>query len=168
MSTIGELPAPVTMVTTPVHLEYSYSPGLANSRFLRALQEGRIVGQRCPRCRKVYLPPRGACSMCGVATVEEVELAHTGTVTSFCVVNIPGGERPIACPYVCAQVLIDGAHLTAMFLLQEIDPAEVRMGLRVEAVWVPPEERAPSLESIRYFRPAGQPDAPYESYREYV
>jgi hypothetical protein len=29
-------------------------------------------------------------------------------------------------------------------------------------------ELKPSLTSIRYFRPTGEPDAPYESYRENV
>ena len=55
-----------------------------------------------------------------------------------------------------------------MHLLQEVDADQVHMGMRVEAVWAPPEERGPTLESIRYFRPTGEPDADYESYREYV
>ena len=45
---------------------------------------------------------------------------------------------------------------------------EVHMGMRVEAVWVPEAERKPTLESIQYFRPTGEPDAPYEDYRDYV
>jgi hypothetical protein len=40
--------------------------------------------------------------------------------------------------------------------------------MRVEAVWAPPEEREPTLESIKYFRPTGEPDADYDSYREHV
>jgi hypothetical protein len=42
------------------------------------------------------------------------------------------------------------------------------MGMRVEAVWVEPADRTPSLESIRYFRPSGEPDAAFESYKAYV
>ncbi len=38
------------------------------------------------------------------------------------------------------------------------------MGMRVEPVWAPPEERGPTFESIRYFRPLDEPDAPFESY----
>ena len=37
------------------------------------------------------------------------------------------------------------------------------MGMRVQAVWVPPSERRPTLESIRWFSPTGEPDAPFES-----
>jgi hypothetical protein len=42
------------------------------------------------------------------------------------------------------------------------------MGLRVEAVWVEPEELSPSLSSVRYFRPTGGADADYETYKEYL
>ena len=60
--------------TQPVRLEYRYTPGLAMSRFLRQIEQGRIVGQRCPSCSRVYVPPRsGACPRCGVPTGEEVK-----------------------------------------------------------------------------------------------
>ena len=157
---------PVTVVDTPITLDYSYTPGVAASRFLRSLEEGRLVGQRCPRCHKVYAPPRGACSMCGVATEEEVELPGTGTVTTFAVTNVP--TPGLTTPYVSAWIRLDGADITSMFLIQECDPSEVRLGMRVEAVWVDPSERIPNLSNIRYFRPNGEPDADYESYREYV
>ena len=55
-----------------------------------------------------------------------------------------------------------------MGLLQEIPTDEVRMGLRVEAVWVPPEELGPTLASVKYFRPTGEADAEYETYKEYL
>lgn len=156
----------VTIMESPISLRYSYTPGQAAGRFLRSMQQGRVVGQRCPRCSKVYLPPRGACSMCGVATEEEVELSGKGTVTTFCVTQIPSpGLVP---PYVTAWIRLDGADITSMFLVQDCDPAEVRLGMRVEAVWVEPEEREPNIANIRYFRPIDEPDAPYDEYKEYV
>lgn len=157
---------PVTIVETPIRLDYSYTPGVASSRFLRSLEKGEIFGQRCPRCAKVYVPPRGACSMCGVATVEEVRLPGTGTVTTFAVTSVPSpGLTP---PYVTAWIRLDGADITSMFLVQECDPADVHLGMRVEPVWVAPSERKADMSNIRYFRPTGEPDAPYESYRDYV
>ena len=42
------------------------------------------------------------------------------------------------------------------------------MGLRVEAVWVDPSEWGPSMASVKYFKPNGEPEADYESYREYL
>ena len=57
---------PITGITTPIRMEYRYTPGTATSQFLRAMKEGRFEGRRCPSCSKVYFPPRGGCSMCGV------------------------------------------------------------------------------------------------------
>ena len=50
---------PVTTVATPIKVEYQYTAGLAQSRFLKGIAEGRFLGQRCPACHKVYVPPRG-------------------------------------------------------------------------------------------------------------
>ena len=33
------------------------------------------------------------------------------------------------------------------------------MGMRVEAVWVDDAELGPTIESIKWFRPTGEPDA---------
>ena len=159
---------PVRSVRTPIRLDYEYTPGSASSRFLRALAEKRIVGQRCPECRKVYVPPRGACPTDGVPTTDEVELPRTGTVTTFCVVNVQFYGQAMQVPYVSALILLDHSDIPIMHLLQEVEAADVHMGMRVEAVWVPDEELAPTLESIRWFRPTGEPDAPFEDYRDNV
>jgi len=159
---------PVTMITSPVRLEYRYTPGVAMSRFLRHIAEGRIVGQRCPSCSTVYVPPRsGACPRCGVPTGEEVPVADTGTVTTFCVVNVPfAGSIPI--PYVAARILLDGSDTPLTSLIQEVEADRVRMGMRVRAEWAPPEARGPHLESIRYFKPTDEPDIPVDQVLEAI
>jgi uncharacterized protein len=164
----SEAPGPVTTLETPIHIDYEYTAGSAQSHFLKGISEGRFLGQRCPKCHKVYVPPRGSCPTDGVATTDEVELGNTGTVTTYCVVNVPFQGQSIEIPYICAQVLLDGANLALMGLIQEIPTAEVRMGLRVEAVWVDDSELTPNLRSVKYFRPTGEPDAPYESFEEYL
>lgn len=158
----------VTMMESPIHIDYRFTAGLAQSRFLKGLSQGRFLGQRCPRCHKVYVPPRGSCPTDGVPTTDEVELSNRGTVTTYCVVNVPFQGQSIEIPYICAQVLLDGANIAFMGLIQEIPADQIRMGMRVEAVWVPEEELGPSMSSVRYFRPTGEPDADYESFKEYL
>ncbi len=154
-------------IKTPIRLEYEYTPGLASSGYLHAIAEGKLVGQRCPECGKVYVPPRGCCPACGVTLGEKVEVSHTGTITTFCVVNLPFYQA-IKPPYVCASILLDGADIALFHLIQEVPTEEVRMGMRVEAVWAEPGELGPTMESIKYFRPNGEPDADYDSYKEYL
>ncbi|NGO69913.1 Zn-ribbon domain-containing OB-fold protein [Streptomyces boncukensis] len=151
---------PVTAVTLPARLEYTHTPGRAQTRFLHALAERRILGERCPGCRKVYVPPRGACPTCGVATAEQAEVGPAGTVTTFCVVNIKAKNLDIEVPYVYAHIALDGAGLALHGRIGGIPYDEVRMGLRVEPVWT---------EGSRYpdhYRPTGEPDADYDTYKD--
>jgi len=159
---------PVTMMTTPVRLHYTHSASPVETRYLQGLAEGRLLGQRCPECGQVYVPPRGACPTDGVPTEQEVEVAGTGTITTFCVVNVPFLGQRITPPYVAAHVLLDGADIPVQHLVLGCEVDEVRMGMRVEAVWKPREEWEHTMENIDHFRPNGEPDAPYESYSQHL
>ena len=159
---------PVRSIRAPARLEYTFTAGEATSRFLRGIASKRILGERCPVCGKVMLPPRGSCPTDGVPTSEQVELADRGIVTTFCVVNVKFSGSAMELPYVCASVLPDGADMGLFGLIQEIPFDQIRMGMRVEAVWVDDDELQPNLASIKWWRPTGEPDAPYESYREHV
>ncbi|MGA2209965.1 MAG: OB-fold domain-containing protein [Acidimicrobiales bacterium] len=160
--------AGVTQVVTPIRLEYDVTAGHAQSAFLRGLVEAKFLGRRCPKCSKVYLPPRGACPTDGVPTTDLVECGQRGVVTTFCVVNVPFRGQSIELPYVCAQILVDGADIPFMALIQECAASDVRMGMRVEAVWLEAEQRVPNLESLKYFRPSGEPDADYDSFKAHL
>jgi uncharacterized protein len=158
----------VTMITTPIQLRIEHSASAEESRYLRALARGRLTGQRCPACGKVYVPPRGACPTDGVPTTTEVELPDVGTVTTFCVVNVPFQGQRVPSPYVAASVLLDGADIAFQHLVLGCDPSDVRMGMRVRAVWKPRAEWGTTSENISHFEPAGEPDAPYESYAHHL
>ncbi|WP_344931369.1 Zn-ribbon domain-containing OB-fold protein [Saccharopolyspora gregorii] len=159
---------PVQLLTTPIHLHYRHSASPEESRYLRGLAEGRLLGQRCPACRKVYIPPRGACPTDGVPTEQEVELPDTGIVTTFCIVNVPFLGQRITPPYVAAYVLLDGADIAFLHLVLGCAAEEVRMGMRVRAEWKPRAEWDTTLRNIDHFRPSGEPDAPYESYAHHL
>ncbi|GAA3368885.1 OB-fold nucleic acid binding domain-containing protein [Streptomyces antimycoticus] len=156
----GEFTDPVTGIVAPARLDYTYAPGRAQSRYLKALGDRTTQGERCPSCRKVYVPPRGACPTCGVATDEQVEVGPRGTVTTFCIVNIKARNLDIEVPYVYAHIALDGAGLALHGRVGGIPYDQVRMGLRVEPVW---------SEDSRYpdhYRPTGEPDADYDTYKE--
>jgi uncharacterized OB-fold protein len=145
------------MTVTPVRLHYVHTASPGETAYLRGLAEGRILGQRCGVCGQVYVPPRGTCPADGVPTREEIELPESGTVTTFCIVNVGYPGQKVTPPYVAAAVLLDGADIAFQHLVLGCDPAEVRMGMRVRAVWG-------EAGSISHFTPTGEPDAPYESY----
>ena len=152
----------VDVISTPIRLEYQYTPGTSRSRYLKGLLEGKILGERCERCHKVYVGGgSGACARDGIPMSDIVELPHVGTVTSFCIVNVPFAGATVEIPYTMAAILLDGADIPINGLIQEIPADQVRMGLRVEAVWIPEAERT-YTETIKYFRPTGEDDAPID------
>jgi uncharacterized OB-fold protein len=167
---VSPAPEDVRSVRTPIGIFYDWTAGPGASAFLQGLLDGRLVGNRCPVCTKVYLPPRGPCPTCAVLLGEPVELGDGGTVTTFCVVNVPFLGQSIEIPYVAASILVDGADIAFSHLILGCDASEVRMGMRVEAVWRPRDDGGwgPTLENIDHFRPSGEPDAPFESYGRHL
>ena len=149
----------VRSVRTPARLEFTYTAGLATTRFLKGVAQGKLLGERAPG-GKVYVPSRGADPQLGVPTTEPVDLPHVGTLVSFCVVNVAFYGQGMEIPYTSGLILLDGSDLPLMHLIQECPVEEVHIGMRVEAVWVDAADLGPTLESIRYFRPNGEPDVP--------
>lgn len=164
-----EKDAGVKLIRTPVQLDYNYSAGRSATRFLRAIKDGKLIGQRCPVDGRVYFPSRGSCPMHGVPIDgEPVELEDKGTLVTFSIVRIPAEAVPLDVPFVTVQVLLDGADTILMHLLGNCKVEDVHMGMRVKAVWKPKEEWEESVANILYFEPLDEPDAAYESYKEHI
>ena len=155
---------PVKYVDANLYLPYRYSAGDYKAHFLRALQEKKILGSRCSKTGKVFVAPLIASPESFAPADEFVELSDRGVVTTFCIVNIPVIGRDLQLPYVAASVLLDGADLSIFSAIQECKPEDVRMGMRVQAVWKADGERLGAFEDIHYFKPTGEPDAPLASF----
>ena len=150
-------------------------------RFAEALLDGRILGQKCTACGRVYVPPKGYCPLDVVLLSEDddVVVSDQGIVTGFTIVApVKYYGQTKTEPFVYASVLLDGASGTLGGQDIAIPPDEVRAGLRVRAVWKPVEERNTEGMSARgyasvsgcvsSFEPTGEPDAPPEAYQEHV
>jgi uncharacterized OB-fold protein len=153
-------------MTSPTRLVYAVTAGRTTTEFLEYILQRRLVGRRCAQCGKVYIPPRGSCPTCAVAATESVEIGQSGTVTTFSIVRIPFEGQVLSPPYACAHVLLDGADVPLLHIVGDCDVDDIRMGMRVEAVWA--EELTPTLASVLYFRPIDEPDVPYADFSAYV
>ena len=172
---------PITSMEQMVSLEYEIRPSPLAVEYGEKLRQGRITGHRCPQCGLVQTPPTGFCSICVLPTSSEeheVELADRGTVTSFTIVDPiqyrGQKEREV---YALASILLDGASgAIGQQRIAELPLDEVRMGMRVEAVWIPDEERSVGENpwggsmagAIRHWRPSGEPDTPLEEFAEHI
>ena len=149
--------AEVTSIVAPIRTAYRLQPGKSLSRFLDGISAGVFLGGRCPSCGKVYVPYRLSCPSCGSLISETVELPDTGTITTFAINNLPDPRAPEV-PFVSAYILLDGADVPMIALVAGVPAHQVRQGMRVRAVWVPPDERVASMSSVKWFAPTGEPD----------
>lgn len=149
---------PVTGIVTPIGLSVTHTAAPAESEFLRAIVRGRILGRRRSNGPEVYVPPRDYCPSDGAPMGEYVEVADVGTVTTFGIVNVPFAGQQIKPPYVTAYILLDGSDVPIQHLVLGCEASEVRIGMRVRAVWAPESERPATMKAITHFEPSGEPD----------
>ena len=136
-----------------VDARYEWDAGVAISRFLDGLEEARILGRECRGCERVLVPPRMFCERCFRDTDGWVEVETTGTVQTYSICHIRYDMQPLEEPELPAVVAIDGSSGGFLHKLGEVAPEDVRIGMAVEAVWKPEEEREGSILDIAYFRP---------------
>jgi hypothetical protein len=173
---------PVQFMSHHTAVEYAVpEPSDLGVHFAAELGRGRIIGHTCSECGKVYVPPRGYCPLCVVETTDanEVLIADRGTVTTFSVITpLQYQGQQETEDYVQATLLLDGSDTTIMVTgLEGIAIADVRTGLRVEAVWAPKGERDTVAaggrgmglgDAVQGWRPTGEPDLPREQLAGHV
>jgi len=145
----------VLFETWDPNAQYAWDAGVAIGRYLQELKAGRLIGRQCPQCRQVLIPPRMVCESCFYPTSHWVELEDTGTVLTFSRCYITWDMIELEKPQMPAVIEIDGASpgMGIMHMLGEVDPDALEIGMRVQAVWKPPEEREGAITDIQYFRP---------------
>jgi uncharacterized OB-fold protein len=137
-----------------IYIPNTYSAGAIGSRFLIALRDKkRIMGTRCATCNRVYVPARSICKDCYGQLDELVEVSDKGTLLTYTVCNQPNPVQPVESPVVYGIIQLDGADTGFVHMLGEIDPEQIRIGMRVQAVFK--DEREASILDIKYFKPLG-------------
>jgi uncharacterized OB-fold protein len=101
--------------------------------FWEGTARGELRLQRCEACHAHQFPPRLICAHCGSREVAWVTTSGRGTIYSYTVVHrAPTPAFAADVPYVVALVDLDeGPRL--MTNVVELEPAEVSVGLRVQA-----------------------------------
>ena len=134
---------------------FAYSVGMHGSRFFAEIRDNkRFLGVKCPRCGKVYIPPRGVCGDCFVEMKEWVEVGPKGVIGTFTILRYAfidtetGAQKPV--PYGYGFIRFDGADTLFQHYINIEDETKIRVGARVEPVFA--RERKGSIRDIEYFK----------------
>jgi hypothetical protein len=132
-----------------INIPYTWWAGAVGSRFLAALRdEKRIIGNRCPRCKTTYVPPRSNCGHCFVDIDEFVELPDEGIVTAHTIVRFRHDAQPIEPPFAYALIKLDGADVSMLHIIKDNIEA-LKNGVRAKAVFR--DSRTGSILDIESF-----------------
>ena len=134
---------------------FQYAVGLYGSKFFQEIRDHkRIVGIRCDRCTKVYVPPRRVCGACFCEMRDFVEVGPKGTIATFTILRYAfvdpetGEQKPV--PYGYGFIRFDGADTFLQHYIDIEDEDRVRIGARVEPVFA--ERRKGTIKDILYFK----------------
>ncbi len=125
------------------------------SKFLKELRDnGRIMAVRCPKCKKVYIPPRKVCGECFVEMNDWVEVGPKGVIGTFTILRFAfidpetGAQKPV--PYGYGFIKFDGADTLFQHYISVENEERIKIGARVEPVFA--KSRIGSMRDIEYFK----------------
>jgi uncharacterized OB-fold protein len=103
-----------------IAVPYTWWVGETGSRFFLALKdEEKIMGNRCPQCNTVFVPPRKNCGRCFVEISDWIELGHEGVVTAHTIVRYPFRLQPVSPPFAYALIRLDGADVGLVHIVRD-------------------------------------------------
>jgi uncharacterized OB-fold protein len=82
-----------------------------------------------------------------------VDVPDRGVVAAYAVARVPPYGSAVQVPFAWASIRLDGTDVPFPHLLADVPLDEIRVGMRVRAIWVPAAELAPTWASIRHFGP---------------
>jgi uncharacterized OB-fold protein len=120
-----------------ISMPYTWTVGETGSRFLVALRdEQKIMGNHCPECATVFVPPRKNCGKCfkDIPADQWVELGREGVVTTFTTVRFSYPLQPAEAPFAYALIRLDGADVDFLHVIKK-DLEKLENGARVKALF---------------------------------
>ncbi|MBI4056757.1 MAG: Zn-ribbon domain-containing OB-fold protein [Elusimicrobia bacterium] len=135
-------------------LKNLYTAGLAGNDFLHALKKGEILSSACHACGTTYVPARYFCERCFENISQNYKsVSPQGELVSWtgCYVGLNGKRS--STPAVVGAIRLYGASTVFVHFLK-VPKANLRTGLKVQAVFKPESKRVGSILDISYFAPA--------------
>ncbi len=132
-----------------IKADYKFWVGRYMDKFYDNTEKKKIVGNKCPKCSDVFVPPRKICGKCNVEIPLDknwVDLPNTGTLVNYTIspykVNERGSRK--AKPQTIGMVRIDGSNTAIIGKLLKIEPNEVKTGMKLKIEWEEKTTGAPS------------------------
>ncbi len=124
-----------------VRADFSFWVGQYMDKFYDAFENKKISGNKCPKCGKVFVPPRKICGECNETIIIDknwVELPNTGTLLNYTITYYRVSDRAgrkTKNLQIVGMVQIDGSDTAIIYRLLNITPEELEIGMKVKIEW---------------------------------
>ena len=133
-----------------VRAEFNFWVGRYMDKFYDNLENRKIVGNKCMKCAEVFVPPRKICGKCNVTIPIDqnwVDLPNTGTLMNYTITPYKvteRGSRNVKKGQIIGMVNIDGSNTGIVYKLLDMEPEEVKTGIKVKIEWAENTKGDPS------------------------
>ena len=135
-----------------IKVPYSWWAGDTASELFRSLRdEEKIIGTKCKKCEKVFIPPRKTCPFCFIENKQWVDVSKEGTLISYTIARRQLASLPKKAPVVFGLIKLDGADTAMLHMLDEVDLDKIKIGIRVRAQFA--DKKTGGIKDIAYFKP---------------
>jgi len=132
---------------------FTRSTGPVVGRFLTELRDRKIIGIRGSN-GNVLVPPPEYDPVTFEPLTEFVEVGQSGIVKTWCWVNTPRAKHPLNRPFAWAMVLLDGADIPMLHVVDAGKESAMSTGMRVKVRWA--EKTMGHIKDIACFEPASE------------
>ncbi len=133
-----------------VRAEFNFYVGRYLDKFYDALQEKKIVGNKCPKCNDVFMPPRKICGKCHFTIPLDsgwIDLPDTGTLKNYTFTPYKVSDRnarKIKKNQLIGMVQLDGCSTSIVYRLLKMEPEDIKTGMKVKIEWNSKTKGAPA------------------------
>jgi uncharacterized OB-fold protein len=124
-----------------VRAEFNFWVGQYMDKLYAAMEKKKVVGNKCPKCGYVFVPPRKICGKCNLTIPLDqgwVDLPNTGTLLNYTITPYKINERSdrkVKKPQIIGMIQIDGSNTGIVYRLLDLEPEEVKIGMKLKIEW---------------------------------
>ncbi|MFX0178719.1 MAG: Zn-ribbon domain-containing OB-fold protein [Candidatus Hodarchaeota archaeon] len=124
-----------------IRAEFDFWVGQYLDKFYDNLENKKFIGNKCPKCSKVFVPPRKICGNCNEVIPLEgnwVDLPETGTLMNYTITHYKVNDRAfrkVKKPQIIGMIQIDGSNTAIIYRLLDLEPNEIKLGMKLKVEW---------------------------------
>ena len=124
-----------------VKAEFAFWVGRYMDKFYDAFENKKIIGNKCPKCEDVFVPPRKICGKCKMTIPFDqnwVDIPETGVLKNFTITYYKINDRAsrkVKKPQIIGMVQLNGSTTSIIYRLLNIAPEDVSIGMKVKVEW---------------------------------